>query len=149
MLLCGRQGLISGNVRKTFLSPLCHSACCSVNSFCGVREWQGRMSTASLNLCRMTGELGFDFWHVYIFSVKSRSGCLWDQQSLLSNAYREFIRWVNWPECGAKCLLLPRLSGVALNQLNTKVLLLIFFYIIQIVFRQFIFIMSHHLFRNA
>jgi len=76
------------------LSPLSHSACCSSSSSCGVRWRQGLISTAFLSLCRMIGELGFDFWHVYIFSSKSRPGWLWDQQSLLSNAYREFISLV-------------------------------------------------------
>jgi len=33
MLWCCRQGLISGNVRKPFLSPLSQSVCCSANSF--------------------------------------------------------------------------------------------------------------------
>ena len=30
------------------------------------------MLTASLSFCRMTGELGFDFWHVYIFKIAPR-----------------------------------------------------------------------------
>jgi hypothetical protein len=78
------------------------------------------MSTALLSLCRMTGELEFDFCHVYIFSSKSRTGWLSDQPSLLSNACRDFIRWLNWPECGTLSPLLPRLRGVVLNQLNTN-----------------------------
>jgi hypothetical protein len=101
------------------------------------------MSTALLSLCRMTGDMGFDFRYVYIFSSKWRPDWLWDQQSLLSNAYRGFFRWINWPECGAISPVLPRLHGVVLNQLNAKVLLLLLFHVIQIVFRQFIFVMSH------
>jgi len=57
-----------------FLSPLSQSVCCSANSFFGVRGRQGLMSTASLNLCRMTGELGVRFLAClhFFFKIASR-----------------------------------------------------------------------------
>jgi len=64
---------------------------------------------------------------MFTFS-KLRPGWMWDQQSLLPNAYREFIRWVNWPECGDISPSFPRHRGVVLNQLHTKVLIL--FYVV-------------------